>query len=103
VRDQGVGIPPADLTRVFQPYTRGTNVVGVLPGSGIGLSGARHIVAQHGGTLSVESVEGKGSTFTVWLPIGPSDSLPVAPTAAATPDASHPAGHRPPAAQERVD
>ena len=69
VQDQGVGIPPADLKRVFQPYTRGTNVVGVLPGSGIGLAGARRIVAQHGGTITVESIEGRGSTFTVWLPL----------------------------------
>jgi PAS domain S-box-containing protein len=67
VADQGVGIPPSDLPTVFTPFQRGGNV-GTIPGTGVGLAGARQIVEQHGGTIGVESAEGKGSVFTVRLP-----------------------------------
>jgi signal transduction histidine kinase len=69
VRDQGVGIPAADLPRVFDRFSRGGNVVGRISGSGFGLSVARQIVEGHGGTISVESDLGQGSTFTVRLPL----------------------------------
>lgn len=69
VRDAGIGIPAADLPVVFERFRRGRNVTGRIRGSGIGLAGARQIVEQHGGTISGESVEGEGSTFTVRLPI----------------------------------
>lgn len=69
VRDTGVGIGPGDLERIFQPFvrleparTRDTE------GAGLGLSIARSIVLSHGGNLSVESVPGAGSTFTIELP-----------------------------------
>jgi PAS domain S-box-containing protein len=68
VSDRGVGIPSADLPYVFERFHRGRNVGGIR-GSGIGLAGARSIVEGHGGTVSVESVEGRGSTFTVRLPV----------------------------------
>jgi signal transduction histidine kinase len=68
VRDQGVGIPAADLRHVFEQFRRGGNVEGRIAGSGIGLAGARHIVELHGGTIHVDSREGEGSTFTVRLP-----------------------------------
>jgi signal transduction histidine kinase len=68
VRDQGVGIPPADLPRVFERFHRGANVMRSIRGSGVGLAGARQIVEQHRGTIEAESAEGKGSTFTVRLP-----------------------------------
>jgi PAS domain S-box-containing protein len=67
VTDQGVGIPRADLAHVFAPFQRGRNV-GTIPGTGVGLAGARQIVEQHGGTIAVESAEGAGSEFTVRLP-----------------------------------
>jgi PAS domain S-box-containing protein len=70
VRDAGVGIPAADLPRLFERFYRGTNVAGRTHGTGIGLAGARQIVQQHGGTILVESEEGRGSTFTVRLPLG---------------------------------
>src|SRR5262249_37818647 len=70
VSDPGVGIPEADLPRIFERFQRGSNVERI-PGTGIGLAGARQIVEQHGGTISVESDEGSGSTFTVHLPIEP--------------------------------
>ena len=72
VRDEGMGIPAEDLPRVFERFHRGGNV-GRIGGTGIGLFGARRIVEQHGGTVTVESEEGRGSTFTVRLPLGPGD------------------------------
>ena len=69
VRDQGLGIPAADMPHVFERFWRGRNVLGRIAGTGIGLAGARQIVEQHGGTIFVESVEGAGSTFTVRLPM----------------------------------
>ena len=69
VRDRGIGIPAASLSRIFDGYHRGANVVGRIPGSGLGLASSRQIVEQHGGTLHVESVEGQGSTFTLRLPL----------------------------------
>jgi PAS domain S-box-containing protein len=71
VRDQGIGIPAADLPRVFERFHRGANVARRTRGSGIGLSGARQIVEQHGGTITVESQERVGSAFTVQLPLRP--------------------------------
>jgi PAS domain S-box-containing protein len=68
VRDEGVGIPASDLPHVFDLFHRGSNVIGRFSGSGIGLSGARQIIEQHGGTISVESEEGVGSVFTIRLP-----------------------------------
>ncbi len=69
VRDQGIGIPAADLPHVFEPFRRGENVVGRISGTGIGLASAQRIVHGHGGELSVESEPGRGSTFTVRLPL----------------------------------
>ncbi|HKX37033.1 MAG TPA: ATP-binding protein, partial [Burkholderiales bacterium] len=72
VSDAGIGIPPEDLERVFARFERGGNVAGRFSGTGIGLAAARQIVEQHGGTLTVESELGKGSTFTIkisrWKP-----------------------------------
>lgn len=76
VRDEGLGIPEADLPRVFERFHRGGNVAGRIAGSGIGLTGARQIVEQHGGTMAVSSVEGQGSTFTVRLPLPDRESAP---------------------------
>jgi signal transduction histidine kinase len=69
VQDFGVGISEADLSRVFERFFRGRNVVGRIAGTGIGLNAAYHIVQAHGGTIDVVSQEGAGSTFTVRLPI----------------------------------
>jgi PAS domain S-box-containing protein len=69
VSDQGVGIPAADLPRVFERFERARNVVGRIGGSGIGLAATKQIVEQHGGRISVESREDQGSTFTVRLPL----------------------------------
>jgi len=69
MHDQGVGIPAEDLPRIFERFHRASNVRGRIVGTGLGLSGVRQIVEQHGGTVEVESVEGHGSTFTVRLPM----------------------------------
>ncbi len=71
IEDSGMGIPAADLPFVFDRFRRGGNVAHHIAGSGIGLSGAQQIVAQHGGAISVESAEGEGSSFTLRLPLVP--------------------------------
>jgi signal transduction histidine kinase len=69
VRDEGVGIPQGDLPHVFNRFHRGSNVVGRFAGTGLGLANARELVELYGGAISVESEEGKGSTFVVRLPL----------------------------------
>ena len=70
VTDHGLGVPAADLPRIFERFRRAGNVAGRIGGTGIGLASARQLVEQHGGTIAVDSVEGAGSTFTVRLPLG---------------------------------
>ncbi len=69
VRDSGIGIPPQELDRVFEPYFRGSNVTRSISGTGVGLAGTRHIVEEHAGHILVESEVGRGTTFTVELPL----------------------------------
>jgi signal transduction histidine kinase len=64
-----MGIPAAELPHIFEQYYRASNVVGKVAGTGIGLAGARQIVEQHGGSIEVESEEGRQTTFTVRLPL----------------------------------
>lgn len=66
VRDYGIGIPEADLKHLFQPFHRASNV-GTISGTGLGLVIVKDSVELHGGTISVESVQGEGSLFTVRL------------------------------------
>jgi signal transduction histidine kinase len=73
VEDHGLGIPHKDLPRIFERYHRGQNVAEIISGTGIGLAGAKQIVEQHGGAISVVSSEGDGSTFTVRLPLAVMD------------------------------
>jgi len=68
VSDHGLGIPAADLPRIFDRFHRGANVAQSIEGTGLGLAGVRHTVEGHGGSLTVESTEGEGSTFLVRLP-----------------------------------
>jgi PAS domain S-box-containing protein len=70
VEDHGIGIPEADLTRIFERFHRAANAFGRAKGTGLGLSGVKHIVELHGGSVCAKSVEGAGSTFTVRLPLG---------------------------------
>ncbi len=69
VTDLGVGIPQEDLGRIFERFTRASNVRTLrIAGTGFGLFLAQQIVKLHGGTITVTSTQGHGSTFTVRLP-----------------------------------
>ncbi|MBX3013216.1 MAG: PAS domain S-box protein [Caldilineaceae bacterium] len=67
VRDEGIGIPEADLKHLFEPFHRASNV-GTISGTGLGLAIAKESVERHGGTISVASQAGIGTTFTVRIP-----------------------------------
>ncbi|HEX2906335.1 MAG TPA: PAS domain S-box protein [Phototrophicaceae bacterium] len=67
VGDQGIGIPESELAKLFDPFHRGTNV-GEIEGTGLGLMIVQECVSRHGGTITVQSGEGQGTTFTVRLP-----------------------------------
>jgi PAS domain S-box-containing protein len=71
VEDHGVGIEPANLNKIFDPFFT-TRDVG--QGTGLGLPIIHSIVIAHGGTVTVESVVGKGSTFRVELPAAPAEA-----------------------------
>lgn len=68
VQDAGIGIPESDLTHLFQPFQRASNV-GAIPGTGLGLAIAKEAIEVHGGTISVTSTVGVGTTFTVRIPV----------------------------------
>jgi len=72
IRDQGIGIAPEDVPRLFDRFTQADmSSTRAFGGVGIGLFVANQIVAAHGGRIGVESTPGKGSTFTIHLPIDP--------------------------------
>ncbi len=68
IRDRGCGIPTADQARLFTAFYRGSNV-GHKPGSGLGLVIAKRCVDLHCGTIRCDSEPGRGTTFTVTLPL----------------------------------
>lgn len=68
ISDRGIGIPPQDLERLFNPFFRGSNI-GVTPGVGLGLTIVKECVDLHGGEIFVNSEVGVGTTFTVILPL----------------------------------
>lgn len=76
VADQGVGISKKDLVHLFEKFYRvSSQPVKGVPGTGLGLYITKAIVELHGGTISVESEEGKGSTFRVTLPKATNEQL----------------------------
>ena len=69
VKDTGSGIEPADLPHIFERFYRADKArTRVGGGTGLGLAITREIIARHHGTIKVDSVLGKGSTFLVYLP-----------------------------------
>lgn len=73
VSDTGTGIPDQELSRIFDRFHRVENFEArSFEGSGIGLALVKEFVKLHGGNISVQSVLGKGSTFTVSIPLGKS-------------------------------
>jgi PAS domain S-box-containing protein len=72
VSDNGIGIAPEDKERIFERFYRADNGIGhKVAGTGLGLAIVQAIVSQYGGTIAVDSELGKGSTFTVTLPLRP--------------------------------
>ncbi|WP_170229652.1 sensor histidine kinase [Polyangium fumosum] len=69
VSDQGVGIEPEEIERIFEPFHRAASTRKVAHGVGLGLSVARKIVEAHGGRVDVESRRGEGTTFRIRLPL----------------------------------
>jgi two-component system sensor kinase FixL len=78
VRDQGIGIEPEDQARIFRRFERAVPTQH-FGGLGLGLYIAREIVEAHGGTISVASEPGSGTTFTIELPLEPPASRPQPP------------------------
>lgn len=67
--DNGVGIPPEELSEIFNRFYRGTaSRQTSAPGTGLGLSISKELIERMGGKLTVKSLPGQGSTFTIWLP-----------------------------------
>lgn len=70
VRDTGVGISPSHLKRIFDPFFTTKS-----EGTGLGLSITHKIIEAHGGTIEVQSQEGKGSIFKIYLPVRRRDAI----------------------------
>ena len=68
VEDEGIGISAEEQARIFEPFYRGHNV-GVIRGTGIGLSIVKEIVDQHNGTIHLDSELGRGTKVRISLPI----------------------------------
>jgi signal transduction histidine kinase len=68
VSDDGIGIEPDEQATIFEPFVRGSNS-GEIPGIGLGLTIVRDCVTLHNGTIELASAPGKGTTFTIRLPL----------------------------------
>jgi signal transduction histidine kinase len=70
VTDRGIGVPKGEHKKIFEKFYRGeASLVHETKGSGLGLSLVEHIMDAHGGTVEIESAPGRGSTFTLVLPV----------------------------------
>jgi signal transduction histidine kinase len=76
VTDNGPGIPTAQADHIFERFMRGdAGLTQRVGGTGLGLAISKSLVDLHGGSIAVDSVEGRGSTFTVCLPLAPAGSV----------------------------
>jgi CheY-like chemotaxis protein len=72
VSDNGIGISEEGLERLFKPFTQiDSGLARKFEGTGLGLAMVKLLAELHGGAIAMESAEGKGSVFTVWLPMRP--------------------------------
>ncbi len=71
VRDHGIGIAASELPHIYERFHRASDLDRSISGLGIGLYLVNELVTRHGGHIQVESIEGKGSTFSVTLPLHP--------------------------------
>jgi signal transduction histidine kinase len=88
VIDTGIGISPADQERIFDEFEQvnaGPRGDSMERGTGLGLAISRRLARLLGGEISVDSQLGKGSTFTIWLPVSPADVHGVTTEPAAAP------------------
>ena len=69
VKDEGIGIPPADLTNIFEPFMTSTKTRTPAGGRGVGLALVKKVVELHQGTVAVESNNQGGSLLTISLPV----------------------------------
>jgi two-component system phosphate regulon sensor histidine kinase PhoR len=87
VRDRGRGIPPAELSRVFEGFYRASNA-GEVRGAGLGLSLVHHFARSHDGDITARARDGGGTIFRLTLPRAPAPSTPGAALPPAAPTAS---------------
>ncbi|HEV7839606.1 MAG TPA: response regulator, partial [Gemmatimonadaceae bacterium] len=80
VTDDGIGISPDGLERLYKPFSQiDSGLARKFEGTGLGLAMVKLLADLHGGAVAVESEVGKGSCFTVWLPFRPSDAAILTP------------------------
>lgn len=78
VADTGMGIPAGEIEGIFSPFFRTSSAYRQqVQGTGLGLAIVRTIVERHGGTIALDSTEGRGTTVTVVLPVAvPAEVVP---------------------------
>jgi signal transduction histidine kinase len=78
VRDTGIGVPEADLPRLFDSFFRASNASeGAVPGAGVGLCIAQRTVSAHQGSITVESAVGEGTLVRIELPLKVTATAPL--------------------------
>jgi two-component system phosphate regulon sensor histidine kinase PhoR len=69
VEDNGIGIPGGEVRRIFEPFYRVKGAAATTSGAGLGLAIVHHVVKAHGGHIAVDTREGEGSRFSIFLPV----------------------------------
>jgi signal transduction histidine kinase len=75
ITDDGIGMDAATAKRAFSPFFTGRDESGAEPSAGLGLSVSNGLIASHGGTISIHSTPGRGTTVEIRLPAGRADSI----------------------------
>ncbi|MEK6794265.1 MAG: HAMP domain-containing sensor histidine kinase [Spirochaetota bacterium] len=71
VSDDGVGIPAGELPMIFNEFYRSSRTAADVSGTGLGLAMTKHVIEKHGGVIHASSVEGRGTVFSIELPVPP--------------------------------